>query len=223
MMARGNRYLAEGLGTFMLVLVGCGAIAAASLYGVPGHLGISLAFGLVVMAVIYAIGDVSGAHINPAVSVAFWLAGRLSAKALVPYVLAQCAGAVVACVLLVFLFGPDASLGVTTPLLGPWRSLVLEIVISFILMFVILNVATGHKEKGIMAGIAVGGAVGLLALFAGPATGASMNPARSLGPAVASLDISHLWLYFLAPVVGTSAAVPFCRWVQGPDCCQEAT
>ena len=221
MTGSGNRYLAEGLGTFILVLAGCGAIAAGSLYGVPDHLGISLVFGLVVMAVIYAIGDVSGAHINPAVSIAFCLSGRLPVKFLAPYIAAQCLGAVLACVVLRFLLGADASLGVTQPDLGLIRSLGMETVISFVLMFVILNVSTGHKEKGIMAGIAVGGTVGLLAAFAGPATGASMNPARSLGPALVSQDFSHLWLYLTAPVLGTAAAVPLCRRVQGPDCCQE--
>lgn len=215
-----NVFLAEALGTFALVFAGCGAIVVDGLYGgVLGHLGVCAVFGLVVTVMIYAVGNISGAHINPAVSIAFFIAGRLNGRLLLPYIGSQLAGALIAAALLRFLFPEHTSLGATLPSGSTTQSFVLEVVISFLLMFVILNVSTGHMEKGIMAGVAVGATVALAALFAGPVSGASMNPARSLGPALVSGQLESLWIYLTAPVLGTILAYPTCRWVQGPDCC----
>lgn len=221
-MKSGNRYLAEGIGTFALVLGGCGAVVVNDAYGgVLGHVGICLAFGLVVMAMIYSVGNISGAHINPAVTLGFFFAGRLEKREILPYVGSQFLGAMVAGIILLFLFPEHETLGATLPTVSLLRAFLLEVLLSFLLMFVILNVSTGHMEKGIMAGVAVGGTVLLEALVGGPMTGASMNPARSLGPALASGHLETLWLYFTAPVVGTFLAYPTCRWIQGDDCCIE--
>ncbi|MCB9896063.1 MAG: aquaporin [Planctomycetes bacterium] len=209
-----RRAAAEFFGTFIMVFAGTGAIVINSVSGgAISHVGIALTFGLVVMAMIYALGEVSGAHINPAVTLAFWLARRLDAKALLPYLLAQLAGAAAASFLLLLLFGDVATLGATLPSGSVQQSWVLELVLSFILMFVILGVSTGARESGIMAGAAVGAVVALEAMFAGPICGASMNPARSLGPALASGHLQHLWIYLSAPVAGALLAVPLSRLI----------
>lgn len=215
-----RRYLAEGIGTFALVFVGTGAmIVDDSFGGLVTHPGVALAFGLVVMAMIYALGDVSGAHFNPAVSLGFWLARRLPAREVAPYAAAQCLGALLASGLLRLLFSGHATLGATAPRAGLLPGFALEVVLSFLLMFVILGVASGAKERGIMAGISVGATVCLCSLFAGPVTGASMNPARSLGPAVVAGQLSALWLYLSAPLVGAGLGVLGCRCVREPGCC----
>ncbi len=221
-----NRYLAEAVGTFCMVFMGCGAIVVSELYaGTLGHTGVSLVFGLVVMAMIYSLGNISGAHINPAVTVAFHAAGRLPRAQVPPYVISQFAGAIAAGLLLRLLFpehlAQGGALGATLPSGAIAQAFVMEVLLSFVLMFVILNVSTGHKEKGIMAGVAVGGTVAMAAMMGGPVSGASMNPARSLGPALWSGELQHLWIYLVAPVVGTLLASPTCRWVQGPDCCPD--
>ncbi len=205
--------MAEILGTFTLVFAGTGAIVINDVTsGAVGHVGIGLTFGLVVMALIYALGDVSGAHFNPAVTAGFWLAGRLSTRAVAPYVICQLAGGVAASVVLRLLFpGNHVSLGATQPAGSDLQSLVLETILTAILMFIILCVSTGPKEVGVMAGIAVGGVIGLEALFAGPICGASMNPARSIAPAVVSGNLSSLWLYLAGPVLGAAIAVPCWR------------
>lgn len=214
-------WLAEAIGTFALVFAGCGAIVVdAQFGGVVGHVGIAMTFGLVVMAMIYAIGDASGAHINPAVSLGFWASGRLPAATLGRYVAAQFVGAVIAGLLLWFLFPGAGDFGTTRPAGTVIQGAVMEVVLTFLLMFVILNVATGAKEKGVIAGAAVGGTVALAALFGGPVSGASMNPARSLGPALVSLDLGHLWVYFLAPAAGAVLAVPACRLACADGCCE---
>ena len=207
-----NKYAAELIGTFALVFAGTGAIVINGVSGgVIGHVGIAMTFGLVVMAMIYAVGDTSGAHLNPAVTVAFWLGGRFPARQIAPYVVSQLLGAFLASALLAALFRGHPTLGATLPRGGPVQSLVLEAVLTFFLMFVILCVATGAKEKGLMAGIAIGGTVGLDALFGGPISGASMNPARSIAPAVVSGRLEHLWVYLAGPIAGAAAAVPCWR------------
>lgn len=216
---RKERFIAEAIGTFSLLLMGCGAIVVDQQFGGIGHLGVALAFGLVVMAMIYTVGNISGAHLNPAVSLGFWAAGRLAPSALPGYLLAQTTGALVAVGLLRALFPDAESLGQTVPTVSAPGAFGVELVMSFILMFVILNVATGHKETGIMAGVAVGGTIMLEALVAGPLTGASMNPARSLAPALWSGDLGGLWIYLTAPIAGALLAAPLCRLVQGPECC----
>lgn len=171
------------------------------------HVGVSLTFGLIVMAMIYSIGEKSGAHINPAVTIAFWVARRFKGKLVPGYVLAQFVGALAASFLLKFLFPTIENLGCTTPT-GSWQqACAFELILTAILMFVILQVSSGSKETGIMAGIAIGGTVALAAIFAGPVCGASMNPARSLGPAVASGMFSHLWVYLVATTTGAVLSV----------------
>jgi len=215
-----KKYIAEMIGAFGLVFAGTGAIIVNDVSGgVVSHVGIALTFGLVVMAMIYALGEVSGAHLNPAVTIGFYLAQRLSLREVFPYVLSQCLGGLLASVALRLLFEGHLTLGATIPAGSLAQSFVLEIILTFFLMFVILNVSTGAKEKGVMAGAAIGAMVGLAALFAGPVSGASMNPARSLAPALVSGHTEYLWIYLLAPVIGAGLAVAGCRYFQNPGCC----
>lgn len=219
-----KRLFAEGFGTFALVFAGTGAITINDVSGgAISHVGIALTFGLVVMAMIYAVGDVSGAHFNPAVTVGFWTARRFPGQLVLPYVGSQLIGAVAASGLLRLLFSDHDTLGTTLPAASALQSLVLEFVLTLILMFVILSVSTGAKEKGIMAGAAVGAVIGFEALFAGPISGASMNPARSLAPALVSGHWEHVWLYLLAPVIGAIVAVLACRCSQADGCCGRET
>lgn len=216
-----NHYVAELFGTFLLVLAGCGAIVVNDLYsGLLGHGGVSLSFGLVVMVVIYALGNISGAHLNPAVTLGFYAAGRFPLARVLPFVLSQCLGATLAAVLLKLAFAQHPSMGSTLPTVTILNAFVIEVLLSYILMLVILNVSTRYMEKGIMAGVAIGATVGLEALIGGPLTGASMNPARSLGPALVSNNLNILWLYLIAPVVGTLLAAPTCKLIQGSECCR---
>jgi aquaporin Z len=207
-----NRCVAEMLGTFVMVFAGTGAIIVNDVSGGGvTHVGVSLTFGLVVMALIYSLGDISGAHFNPAVTTGFWLAGRLPGRTVLPYVVAQAAGALAASALLRMLFGNRVNLGATMPTGSDFQSVVLEAVLTGILMFVILNVSSGPREVGVAAGIAIGGVIGLEAMFAGPICGASMNPARSLAPAVVSGHLTSLWVYLTAPMIGAALAVPCWR------------
>lgn len=216
-------FAAEAFGTFILVLFGTAAIVIDQVTGgAVTHVGVSLTFGLVVMALVYALGDASGAHLNPAVTLAFWAARRLPSRKVLPYVVSQCAGALAASLVLRFLFPESLTLGATLPQGDIVRVAVLEVLLTNVLMFVILSVSTGSKEKGLMAGAAIGAVVGLEALFAGPITGASMNPARSLGPALVSGNLSDLWLYVVAPITGALLAVGVCRCIQRPGCCTAA-
>jgi aquaporin NIP len=215
-----KKLLAEFLGTFALVFAGTGAIVinhAAG--GVIGHAGIALTFGLIVVAMIYTFGDVSGAHLNPAVTLAFAAARRFPLRDVPGYAAAQSAGAFAASGLLHVLFPGDARLGATLPAGTAGQSWVLEFVLTAILMLTILSVSTGSKEKGITAGIAIGGVIALEAMFAGPICGASMNPARSLAPALVSGHMEHLWIYLTAPVAGALLAVPLCIGVRDAGCC----
>jgi len=211
-----RRCFAEAIGTFTLVFAGTGAVVIDSVTrGGVTHVGVALTFGLVVMALIYAVGDVSGAHFNPAVTLGFWASGRLPGRTVGPYVLSQLAGALLASALLRVMFGNVASLGATLPAGPPVQSLLLETVLTAILMFVILCVSTGPRQIGTMAGIAVGGVIAMEAMFAGPICGASMNPARSLAPAIVSGNLRHLWVYLAGPTVGALVAIPCWRVTRG--------
>ena len=213
----GRKCIAEAVGTFALVFTGCGAIIVNDISGGSvGHVGVCIVFGLVVMAMIYALGDISGAHINPAVTLAFFIAKRLDRTLVFPYLISQFSGAISAAGVLRLLFPEHDTLGSTLPTIPLPSAFVIEILLSFFLMFVVLT-ASNHKQSGVIVAIAVGGVVALNALFGGPVTGASMNPARSLGPALLSLNFDEIWLYLSAPVVGTCLAWPVYRLIQGPD------
>jgi len=217
-----KRFCAEIIGTFALVFAGTGAIVInEASNGAITHVGIALTFGLIVLAMIYTVGDISGAHLNPAVTVGFWAARRLPGRDVLPYVSSQVAGALLASGLLRFLFPENKLLGATLPVGSELQSFVLETVLTFFLMLTILNVSTGAKEKGITAGIAVGAVIALEAMFAGPICGASMNPARSLAPAVLSRHFEHLWIYLAAPPLGACAAMFACRCVRETGCCMK--
>ncbi len=215
-----RKLAAELLGTFALVFAGTGAIVVNEVSGgTVTHVGIALTFGLIVLAMIYAVGDVSGAHLNPAVTVGFFVARRFEGRWVVSYIASQCAGAILASLVLWLLFPTNATLGATRPAGDALQSFVLEAILTFLLMFVILSVSIGSKEKGILAGVAVGSVIALEALFAGPISGASMNPARSLAPALVSGRLDRLWVYLTAPVLGACAAVLACRCMHEPGCC----
>lgn len=201
-----RRAAAEGLAAFALVFAGCGAIIADARYGgALGTVGVALVFGLIIMAMIYATGHLSGAHINPAVTIAFTLTRHFAVRDAVAYIAAQLAGATVAAVLLLAVWPEQpAALGATIPSVGAGSALVYEVVMTAVLMFVIIAVATDTRAVGAAAAIAIGGAVGLDALFGGPVTGASMNPARSFGPALAAGEWQDFWLYVTGPVAGAA-------------------
>lgn len=220
-MSMTRRLAAELFGTFALVFAGTGAIVVnAASGGQVTHIGVSLTFGLIVLAMVYSVGDVSGAHLNPAVTLGFFAAGRFPATNILPYVLAQCCGALLASGALRFLFQDHPTLGATLPAGPAMQSFVFEVLLTLLLMFVALSVATGSKERGLMAGVAVGAVVGLEALFAGPISGASMNPARSLAPAVVSGNLDHLWIYLIAPPTGAVIAVSVCACIHNRGCCR---
>ncbi len=204
-----KKFLAEFLGTYALVFAGTGAIIIdQQSHGAITHMGVAITFGLIVMSMIYAFGEISGAHLNPAVSIAFTVAKRFPVKQLGPYIFSQLAGAVLASLTLRAMFPANELLGATMPAGSEVQSLVMETILTFFLMLVIFNVASGSKEQGMFAGLAIGSVVGLEAMFAGPVSGASMNPVRSLAPAVVSGHSEHLWLYILAPIAGAIIAVP---------------
>jgi aquaporin Z len=215
-----NKIIAEFIGTAGLVFAGTGSIIVNDIAdGSISHLGISFVFGLIVIAMIYSIGNVSGAHINPAVTIGFAVARKFPLQESACYIAAQISGAIAASAALRLLFPSHTTLGATIPRYAVMQSFLLEVILTFLLMFVILNVSTGAKEKGIMAGVAVGGTVMLAALFGGPISGASMNPARSLGPALIIGDLQYIWLYICAPICGALLATPLCKIVQGNACC----
>lgn len=215
-----KKYFAECIGTFLLVFCGTGAIIInQSSGGVLSHIGIAATFGLVVMALIDTLGDISGAHFNPAVTIAFWLAKRFPVQQVIPYLGSQIIGGISASLVLSILFPENMTLGATLPAHSEMQSFVLEIILMFFLMFVILNVSTGSKEKGLTAAITIGSVIGLEAMFAGPISGASMNPIRSLAPALISGNFSSLWIYLTAPFIGAIAAIVGCRGVREKGCC----
>src|SRR6266436_640652 len=218
----GKKLAAECLGTFVLVFAGTGAMVVDEITGAGvSHVWVALTFGLIVLAMIYSLGDISGAHINPAVTIGFWAARRFQSREVLPYVVSQCAGAFLASIVLRLLFPGNATLGATIPTGPLLQAFVLELILTALLMFVILGVSTGAGEKGITAGIVVGSVIGLEAMFAGPICGASMNPARSLAPALVSLHLEHLWLYLIAPPLGAAAAMFACRCIREPGCCAQ--
>lgn len=214
-----KRLLSEILGTFWIVFAGTGAIIIGDISGAIPHLGVAIVFGLVVFGMISALGDVSGAHFNPAVTIGFYLARRFPGKSVFPYISSQIAGAIVASLVLHLLFPAHESLGGTIPSGSFGQSWVLEFILTFGLMFVILGVSTGASEKGITAGLAIGGVVALEALFAGPISGASMNPARSFAPALISGQMQSIMLYLTAPVLGAAFAVLACACTREQSCC----
>jgi aquaporin NIP len=212
-----RKCIAEFIGTFAIVFCGCGAIAINQIANDKiTHVGIGLTFGLIVMGMIYAMGHISGAHFNPAVTIAFSLVKSFPKKELLPYIFAQLAGACFASFLLkvslsglLFKLNPGATLdlGVTQPIEGIyWLALIFEIILTFLLMTVIMGVATDYRAVGNAAGLAIGGTVALEAIFAGPICRASMNPARSFGPALFSMDFKHLSAFIIGPILGACMA-----------------
>jgi len=203
-----KKYYAEALGTFALVFCGTGAIIInQESGGAITHMGIAFTFGLIVMVMIYALGPVSGAHLNPAVTIAFTIAKRFPAKEIFPFILSQAIGAFLASFALRVMFPGNDLLGSTHPSGSELQSFMLEVILTFFLMLVIIQVATGSKEQGMFAGLAIGSTVLLEAMFAGPICGASMNPIRSLSPAVVSGHLEHLWIYLSAPMLGAALAI----------------
>ena len=217
-----KNYISEFIGTFAMIFCGTGAMTINEITGGDvTHVGIGITWGLIVMAMIYAFGEISGAHFNPAVSIAFAYAKKFSWKEVPKYIFFQVAGAFAASLVLMWLFPKSELLGATIPTVDVWRAFVLELILTFFLMVVIINVSTGSKEAGMKAGIAIGSVVLLEALFAGPITNASMNPARSLAPNIVSGNIKGLWLYILAPIIGALLAVVSCKFVKHENCCDE--
>lgn len=217
-----KRFISEIIGTFALVFCGTGAMVINDFTGgTVTHVGVAITFGLIVMGMIYAFGDISGAHMNPAVTIGFAYAKKFPWKEVPSYVLAQLIGAFLASGILLYLFPESQTLGATVPGLSALKVFILEIILSFFLMVVIINVSTGSKEIGLVAGIAIGSVVLLEAMFAGPISGASMNPARSIAPAVVSGNIADLWIYIFAPIIGCVLAVVSCKLVKDEQCCDE--
>ena len=217
MNSRIRELAAEAMGTFFLIFAGTGAIVIQSQTGVITHPGIALTFGLVVMSLIYTFGDVSGAHFNPAVTIGFAAAGRFPWLKVPTFLAAQVIGALLASALLNALFPSPRTLGEPLPAGPAMQSFWLEVVLTWFLMLAILGVSSGAKEKGLTAAIAIGGVIGLEAMFAGPVCGASMNPFRSLAPAIVSGHLEHLWIYLTAPVLGALLAVPSNWIVRGKE------
>ncbi len=217
--------VAEAGGTFILVFIGTGAVMVNQIsQGAITHLGISMVFGAIVAALIYALGHISGAHFNPAVTLAFWRSGFFPGDRVVAYILAQCVGAIAASLLLKSTFGTIANLGATLPLNGNWhQSLILETVLTFILMFIIFGSGLDRRAPIGFAGISIGLTVAVAAAVMGPITGASMNPARSIGPALVAGLWQHHWVYWVAPILGAQLAVVVYRWLSNDfrDCVRD--
>lgn len=211
-----RKLAAEFLGTFTMVFCGTGAmIIDQQSNGAVTHVGVAITWGLIVMVMIFALGDVSGAHMNPAVSIAFVIARRFKMSLLPGYIASQTGGALLASITLRFLFPTSPLLGATLPAGSALQSFVLEILLTFFLMLVIMQMVHGSKERGMYAGIAIGAVVGLEAMFAGPICGASMNPVRSIAPAIVSGHLEHLWVYLSAPVIGAALAIPTWLFLNG--------
>jgi MIP family channel proteins len=210
-----RQLVAEALGTFALVFAGAGAVMVDAKTHALGHVGVAITFGLVIMAMIYAVGHVSGAHFNGAVTFAFALTRHFPWPRAFGYWGAQLTGAVVAAAVLRGSLGNIAHVGATLPSGSDLQSFLWEIVLSAILMFVIMAVATDTRAVGEAAAIAIGGTIGLDAMFGGPISGASMNPMRSLGPAFVSGDLTSIWVYIAGPVIGTAVGALLYQLVRG--------
>jgi MIP family channel proteins len=212
-----RRAAAEGFAAFALVFAGCGAIVANQHYGAAlGVVGIALVFGLIIMVMVYATGHLSGAHINPAVTIAFTLTRHFPAREAAAYIGAQLVGATAAALVLLGVWtGKPAHLGATLPTVGVGSAVLYEALLTAFLMFVIMAVATDTRAVGAAAAIAIGGTIGLDALFGGPVTGASMNPARSFGPALVSGEWSDFWVYVVGPVAGAALGALAYQLVRG--------
>jgi aquaporin NIP len=208
---------AELVGTFALVFAGAGAVMVDAKTQALGHVGVAFSFGLVIMVMIYALGHISGAHFNPAVSLAFALSRHFTWGRVAGYWLAQTAGALIAAAILRGSLGNIAHVGATLPSGSQGQSFLWEIVLSFFLMLVVMAVATDTRAVGEAAGIAIGGTVGLDAMFGGPISGASMNPARSVGPALVSGDLHALWIYLSAPFLGATIGALAYQFVRGEE------
>lgn len=217
-----KKLVAEFIGTFILVFAGCGAIIVESLTGSLGHAGIALTFGFVVTALIYTFGHISGAHFNPAVTISFAIMNEFDKKDVLKYIVSQIGGAILACLVLMLLFLEEAKganelayYGATLPRGSWYQSFGFEFILTFILMLVIYGSAVHGKAIKSFAGLAIGFTVGLEAIFAGPICGASMNPARSIGPALVSGNFEHLWLYIVSPILGAIlAGVIFVKYIK---------
>ena len=215
-----RKLFSEFIGTFALIFCGTGAMTINEITsGMVTHVGIAITWGLIVMAMIYALGDISGAHLNPAVTVGFAFAKKFKWKNVPAYIGAQVLGGLTASAILWYLFPTSEYLGGTLPSIVPLKAFIIEILLTYFLMLVIINVSTGSKEVGTMAGIAIGGVVLSEAMFAGPVTNASMNPARSLAPAIFSGNLQHQWLYLTAPFAGSILAVMSCKVLKSKNCC----
>lgn len=206
---------AEALGTFALVFAGCGAVMVNAKTAALGHVGVAISFGLVIMVMIYAVGHISGAHFNPAVTLGFALSRHFPWPLVAAYWLSQLGGALIAALVLRGSLGDIAHLGATSPSGSPGQTFLWESVLTFLLMFVIMAVATDTRAVGEAAAVAIGATVGLDAMFGGPITGASMNPARSLGPAIISADYTAIWVYLIAPLVGAGLAAAVYQLLRG--------
>lgn len=213
-----KNYIAEAIGTFILVFVGTGSVIVSDVSEPATTLaGIALAWGLVVTVMIYSIGDISGAHINPAVTIALCVAKRFPAREVFPYIGSQVIGAMLASVVLKLMFPVHETLAATLPS-GAWQlSFVMEVLLTFILMFVVLNVTVGSKEKTSFAGIVIGGVIAFEVLVGARVSGASMNPARSIAPALVSANLQYLWVYLAAPILGALLAIPASAAIRSPE------
>ena len=210
-----KKYVAEFIGTFALVFCGTGAVIVDEVrMGSVSHVGVAITFGLIVMAMIYTFGEKSGAHFNPAVTIAFAVHNVFPPRQILPYIISQLAGGLAASFILKFLFPDSKFLGTTLPSGTYIQSWAMEFILTFFLMLTILGVSEGSKEKGLFAGLAIGSVVLLEAMFAGPISGASMNPVRSLAPAIASGHLTEVWIYLTAPVAGSLFAVSVHRLIK---------
>ena len=215
-----SEVLAEGIGTFTLVFTGSGAIMVNEITGGEiTHLGICFIFGAIVTAIIYTIGHISGAHINPAVTIAFWVGKVFPLKKVLPYIAGQFIGALVASLLLKIILGNISNMGITVPLDDNWlKSLIIEIILTFILMFVVLGSGLDSRAPTGFAGIAIGLTVSLEAAVMGPITGASMNPLRSLAPSIVSHSLQSQWIYIVGPIIGAQLAILVYRQLSNNFC-----